>query len=113
MLGRAQRISARRVHHDDAVPCGRVLIDVIRAHPRAYDRLQPTISLECTGRNLHSAAANGAIELREHLAQSVALQPGAHLMLDPRRAGEHFKTFWSKRIKNNYAGHGAGCLMLD
>ena len=46
VLGRAERVAGRRVHHDDAQPRGGVLVDVVGADAGPHDRLQPAVAFQ-------------------------------------------------------------------
>src|SRR5215212_5549334 len=105
MLRRAQRITARRVHHDDAVSRRCVLVNIVRSNTGPDDRLQSAIPLERIGRNLHATPANRPFEPPQRFAQRVALQSGPYLILHARRSVEHLQTFGGERIKNNDAWH--------
>ena len=63
VLGRAQRVAGRRVHHHDAQPGGGLRVDVVGADAGADDGLEPMIALQHVGRDLHAAAADRAVEL--------------------------------------------------
>src|SRR4051812_34379422 len=105
MLRRAQRVTAWRIHDDDAVPRRCVFINVVRSDACSHDRLQPAIPLECIGGNLHTAATNCPFELPQGFTQRVALKSSPHLILNTWRSVEHLQTFGSERIKNNDAWH--------
>ena len=86
-------------------PRGGVLVDVVGADAGPHDRLQPPIAFERVGRDLHAAAADRAVELRQRLAQRIALEPGADFVLDARRGLQHVEAFLGERVENNDAGH--------
>ena len=73
VLGGAERVAGRRVHHDDAPARGSGFVDVVGANAGTHDRLEPAIAFERFGRDLHAAAADRPVELRERLAERVAL----------------------------------------
>ena len=85
-----------------------VLVDVVGADAGPHDRLQPPIAFERVGRDLHAAAADRAVELRERFAERVALEAGADLVLNARRGRQHVEAFLSERVENNDAGHEEG-----
>ncbi len=83
VLGRADRVAGRRVHHDDALAAWRLLaIDVVDAHAGPHDRLQTPVAFQRLGRDLHAAAADRAVELGQRLAQFLALQARADFVFD-------------------------------
>ena len=85
VLGRAERVARRRVHHHDAQPRGCLLVDVVGAHAGADDRLQPPVTLERLRRDLDAAAADRTVVLAQRLPQIVPLQSGPHVEFDLRR----------------------------
>ena len=105
MLGRAERVAGRRVHHHDAEPRGGGVVDVVGADAGPHDRLQPAVALERLGRDLHAAAADGAVELGQGLAQVVALEAGADFVGQCRARRQQIETFLRERIENDDRGH--------
>ena len=86
VLGRAERVARRRVHHHDAQPRGGFLVDVVGADAGPGDRPQPLVSFQHVAADRHAAAADRAVELGQGLFQGVALQAGADFVLDARLA---------------------------
>ncbi len=72
------------------------------ARTMAFRRRLPSSDF---GRDLHAAAADGAVELGERLSQRVALQAGADFVLDARRGREQVEAFLGERVENDDVGH--------
>ncbi len=70
MLGRGDRVAAGRVHHDDPAPGRGRDVDVVDAHARAHDRLEPRLALEHLGRQLRARADHDPVGLRQRLHAS-------------------------------------------
>ena len=86
VLGGAERVSGRRVHHHNSQARCRLGIDVIGAHARAHDRLQPVISFQRIGRDLHAAATDRAVAsrgpiVRQYLGCDAIVLPGCTLWM--------------------------------
>jgi hypothetical protein len=67
VLGRAERVARRRVHHHDAQARGRLLVDVVGADAGPGDRPQALVAFEHVAANRDAAAANRAVELGQGL----------------------------------------------
>jgi hypothetical protein len=105
MLGRAERVAGRGVHHDDAGPRGGGAVDVVGADAGPHDRLQLTVPFERLGGDLHAAATDGAVEFRQGIAEVVTLETGANLVGDAGRGVQQIETFLRERIENDDRGH--------
>ena len=79
------RVAGRRVHDDDAQPRGGPRIDIVGADAGPHDRFEPVVAFQGIGRDLHAAAADGAVELGQRRAQGIPLQSGADFVFDARR----------------------------
>ena len=108
VLGRAGRVAGRRVHHDDAGPRGGRLVDVVGADAGSDDRLEAGVAFEHLGRELHAAAADGPVELRQRGLQVVALESGADFVRDPLGGLEQVEPLLGEVVENNDAGHRSG-----
>jgi len=75
LLGGRDRIAAGRVHDHDALPGGGLRVDVVDAHARPGDRLEPMVALERFGGDLHAAAADRAVGFCQGRFQGLALRP--------------------------------------
>ena len=82
MLRRAHRVSGGRVHDHDALPGGRILVDVVGAHPSPHDRLEPLVARERLGGDLHTTAADRPIVPGERPSEGVAGEARRHLIGD-------------------------------
>jgi hypothetical protein len=109
MLRRAQRVAGRRVHHHDAEAGGRLLVDVVGAHAGPHDRPQAMVAGERVGGDLHPAAADGAVVLREGVPQVVSLEAGLHLVGDALRLRglQQGEAVRAERVEHDDRGHGA------
>ena len=67
--------------------------------------LQPMVALQHVGRDLHAAAADGAVELAKRRAQRVALQAGADFVLNSLGGGQQVETFLGQRIQHDHFRH--------
>ena len=87
MLGCADGVASRRVHHHDAKPRGRLFVDVVRAHTGPHDCLEAVIACENIRGDLHTAATDGSVVPGERLAKVIPLQPRGDFMTDSPRPG--------------------------
>ena len=65
VLGRRDRVSARRIHHHDPAPGRGRDVDVIDAHARANDRLEPGLAFQNLGRQLRARSDHDAVGLEQ------------------------------------------------
>ena len=63
MLGRGNRISARRIQHDDAAARGRLNVDVVHPHPGAPDHAQLRACIQNIGGDFCLAAHDKRTEV--------------------------------------------------
>ena len=105
MLGGAQRVAGRGVHHDDAGPRGGGAVDVVGADAGPHDRLQPAVTLQHVGGDLHAAAADGAVEFRQRLPEVFAFESRANLVSNAGRGVQQIETFLRERVENDDRGH--------
>ena len=94
------------VHHDNAVPRGGGLVDVVGSDTGAHDRSQAATALQRLGRDLHAAATDGSVEFGQGLAQFRALEPGADLVRNPLRGVQQIQAFLSNIIQYEHSVHG-------
>ena len=64
MLGRTDGIAGGGVHHHDALPGRRLLVDIVGTNTGPHDGPQPLVPSEHFCRDLHTTAADRAIMLR-------------------------------------------------
>ncbi len=96
LLGGGDRVAAGRVHDHDALPGGGLGVDVVDAHARPGDRLEPMVPLERFGGDLHAAAADRAVELRQGRFQGLALQSRADFDFDIRGRSQQIQAVVGK-----------------
>ena len=63
VLGRRDRVSPRRIHDHDAAPGRGRDVDVVDAHARAHDRLQPRLAFQDLGRQLRARSNHDPVGL--------------------------------------------------
>ena len=112
MLGRAERVARRRVHHHDAQPRGGFLVDVVGADAGPRDRPQAAIPFQHVAADRDAAAADRAVELGQRLFQRLALQAGADFVLDARASRSEVEAFLGDGVENDDLGHGDRPLCL-
>ena len=93
MLGRAERVARRGVHHDDTGPRGGGLVDVVGPHTSPHDGLQPLRAFQHVGGELHAAATNRPVELPEGLAKIRPLESRADFVFKARRGLQQIEAF--------------------
>ena len=110
VLRRADGVAGGRVHHHDALPRGRILVDVVGANACTYDRLEPVIAGKRIGSDLHAAAADRPVVAGQSLPQRHAREPGDDFIGDTRfgRRVEERETVRTERVEHNDRGHGFG-----
>ena len=110
VLRGADRVASGRVHDHDALPRGRILIDVVGANACPHDRLEPVIASERIGSDLHAAAADGTIVAGQSLPQCRAREPGDDFIGDARfgRRIEERKAVRTERVEHDDRRHGFG-----
>src|SRR5262249_41097651 len=104
MLGRADGVTARRVHDDDAAARGGGDVNVVHADPGPDDGFELTRVFEQLGRDLGGAADNDAVGGANGFLQGRSGQAGPLVKFDPGLA-EQVESRGFQFIANENARH--------
>ncbi len=82
MFGRGDRVTERRVHHDDAFGGRRCEVDIVDPDAGATDHLETLGLVEDLGRDLGRGAHREAVELADVLCQLILVAAELGLKVD-------------------------------
>ena len=99
-------VSAGGVHHDDALPRGRLGVDIVHADACPGDRPQTMVVLQGLGGDLHAAAADGPVGFQQGLSQVLAFQAGADEDFDVSGRLEQIEAVLGQVVEYDDRGHG-------
>ena len=105
VFGGGNGVSAGGVHDDDALPRGRLAVDVVHADAGPGDRPQALVSLQGVGGDFHAAAADGAVGFEEGLSQVLAFQAGADDDFDVSGRLEQVEAVLGEVVEYDDRGH--------
>jgi hypothetical protein len=90
VLGGAQRVAARCVHHHDAAPRGGRHVDVVDADAGADDGAQPARPVQHLGGQLRAASHDDPVRLRQRGGKRAGVEPRRRDHLGPRVAQDAY-----------------------
>ena len=104
VLGRGDRVAARRVHHHDPAPGRRRHVDVVDPHAGAHDRLEPRLALEHVGGQLRARPDHDPVGLGQRPLEGrhVLRELGVDHHLDPRLGPQPLQTFLGQLVRHQY-----------